>query len=253
MIIGILQTLVTVYLAVLVLMYLMQRSLLYFPVPSPLKYGERQVTFDNQGQSLSGWVLNPGKEHAIIYFGGNAESIEQNTRQFKQALPQYSIYLVPYRGYGNNLGEPTEQGLFSDALHIYDQIQSQHQTISAMGRSLGSGVASYIAANRTIDKLVLITPYDSIARVAQGHYPILPVSFLVKDKYESFKLADKISAKTLVFIAGQDVVVPPEHAHKLIEHLTNTQVEQLTIDQAGHNDISDYPQYQQTLTRFMTR
>lgn len=250
---SLLQTIALIYLATVALMYLMQRSLLYHPAPSPKQFAEKPVSFDNAGQKLQGWVLNPGQPHAVLYYGGNAEQVEQNTLPFYQQLPQYTIYLVPYRGYGNNDGSPTEQGLFSDALHVYDQIKDQHQSISAIGRSLGSGVAGYVAANRSVERLVLITPYDSIANVAQGHYPFLPAQWLIKDKYETFKRADKISAKTLVFIAGRDVVVPARHAYRLIPYLSNSQVEQLTIDDAGHNDISSFVEYKAALTDFMKR
>lgn len=250
---SLLTTLVLIYLFIVALMYFSQRSLLFYPQPSPEQYTEQSVEFNNQGQRLPGWVVNPGKAHALIYFGGNAEQVEQNSSSFYQLLPDYTIYLMPYRGYGSTPGQPTEAGLFSDALYIHDEIKDNYLSISAIGRSLGSGIATYVAANRNIERLVLITPYDSMARVAQGHYPFLPASFLIKDKFESFKRAKDVKAKTLLFIAGTDVVVPPQHAIELSQHFKPDQLSQLIIEQAGHNDIIIYPQYKQTLKSFMSR
>lgn len=241
------------YVLILVLMYFFQRNLLYFPTPPNTDVNEQTISFTHQGETLNGWVLNPGKQNAILYFGGNAEKVEKNTRLFNDKLADHSVYLINYRGYGQSTGEPTEQSLFADALYIYDQLKTKHQTISAMGRSLGTGVASHLAANRAIHRLVLVTPFDSITNVAQGTYWFLPVSMLIKDKYASWQLAGKITAKTLVFIAAADQVVPPAHAKNLVSHFTSGQVQSITIKEARHGDISYYPQFKWALVDFLTK
>ncbi len=250
---SILKVLVVSYVLILVLMYFFQRHLLYFPTPPNTEVKEQTISFTHQGETLNGWVLNPGKPDAIVYYGGNAERVEKNISLFKDKLATHTVYLINYRGYGQSTGEPTEEGLFTDALFIYDQLKTKHQTISAVGRSLGTGVASYLAANRIIDKLVLITPFDSITNVAQGTYWFLPVSLLIKDKFASWQLADKITANTLVFIAEADQVVPPEHAKNLLNHFTREQVQSITIKAARHGDISFYPQFKWALVDFLSK
>lgn len=250
MIISVIKAVVLCYVIILLLMYFFQRSLLYFPPPPPSSVNEQPITFKSEGQQLNGWVINPGQSNAIIYFGGNAEGIEQNATLFNEKLPNDTVYLIQYRGYGSSSGKPTEQALFSDALFIYDQIQAKYDTISTIGRSLGTGVATYLATSRTIANLVLITPFDSIVNVAQNAYPFLPVGLLMKDKYESWRRADKVTARTLVFIAGKDQIVPPIHAKKLLSHFTDTQASELTISDASHNDISTYPEYGTALSLF---
>jgi hypothetical protein len=81
--------------------------------------------------------------------------------------------------------------LFSDALAIYDRIKKDHQQIIAIGRSLGTGVAVYLAAQREIEKLVLVTPFDSLRSVAQEIYPIYPISLILKESYRSIEYAEK--------------------------------------------------------------
>ena len=85
------------------------------------------------------------------------------------------MLLVNYRGYGHSEGRPSEARLFADAVRLYDWAAGQAGVDArrsvGMGRSLGSGVAIYLATQRTLAGLVLVTPFDSITAVAQRHYP----------------------------------------------------------------------------------
>ena len=119
-----------------------------------------------------------------------------------------------------------------------------------IGRSLGSGVASYLAANREVSKLVLITPYDSISNVAQSHYPVFPAKWLMKDKFESIKYAPSINSKVLILYVENDQVVPMIHTKNLLKALPGAQSQ--LIQDAAHNDISSKFQYQKLLSEFMT-
>lgn len=232
-------------------MFLFQRNLLYYPVPYQAGISKEEISFNNQGVTLYGWILNPGRSRAIIYFGGNAEAIENNIANFEQQFEDYSVYLIHYRGYSKSEGEPTESALFSDALAIYDAIKPQYQSISLMGRSLGSGVAVYLASKRNTEKLILLTPYDSMAEVAQHHYPFLPVRYVARDRFESFRYAPNITAPVLMVTAELDRIVPTERALKLREFLTNTQVSYKMIRSATHNDITEFPEYRQLLNTFI--
>ncbi len=228
-----------------------QRSLLYFPVPYQQGVKAEEIQFSNEGLQLSGWILNPGRSRAIIYFGGNSEAIENNIANYEGDLNDYSIYLVHYRGYGKSEGSPGEAGLFADALAIYDAIQEQYDSVSLIGRSLGSGVAVYLAAHRKIDKLILLTPYDSIAEVAQMHYPFIPVRYVARDRFESFRYASKITAAVLMVTAELDRVVPVERALKLREFFSDGQVTYRMIRSAAHNDVTEFSEYRELLSSFL--
>ncbi len=239
------------YLLVLAGMYLFQRSLLYYPVPYQQGIDMDEITINTEGINLHGWVLNPGKPRALIYFGGNAEAIENNIDNFESIFEDYSVYMVHYRGYGKSEGKPSESALFADALTIYNEIRSSHLAISVMGRSLGSGVAVYLASKRDTEKLILLTPYDSIAEVAQFHYPFLPARMITLDRFESFRYAPLISAPVLIVTAGLDQVVPVERALKLREFFTSTRVIYKMIESAAHNDVTEFDQYQRLLRDFV--
>jgi len=243
-------TLVLVYLLICLLFYIFQRSFLYFPQPAG-QVDATGISFDNKGQILTGWILNPGQQQALIYYGGNAGAIENNIDFLGKVATDYSIYLIPYRGYGNNQGKPTEKALYSDAVYIYDQVIKRHQSISLMGRSLGSGIATYVAANRQVEQLILSTPYDSIQNVAKEHYPFLPVSLLATDKFLSIERAAKISSKTLILIAEDDRVISRARSEALAKAFAGEILSKRLIKGAGHNDISLYPTYATEIEEFL--
>ena len=240
----------SIYLVMIGLLYLSQRSLLYFPSPA---YDHDLDVFqiENEGERINVLVLNPNRSNAIIYFGGNAEPVIFNAEPFAHHLTEFTIYLVEYRGYGDSSGSPTEAGLFSDALAVYDSIKPKHQQISVMGRSLGSGVATYLASQRSVHKLALITPFDSIANVAKKKMPIFPVGLLLKDRYDSAGRASMVSAEVFIAIAELDQIVPKEHAFELAAAFKDDQVETQVLSGADHNNISVHPEFFPALVGFL--
>ncbi|MCG7586572.1 alpha/beta hydrolase [Photobacterium sp. OFAV2-7] len=246
---SILVTVVVLYALFALTFCSLQRKFLYFPQPASNMYGEMNVSFVVDGVQLNGWALNKGQPKALIYYGGNAESIEANIPFFEAVVPDYTVYLIPYRGYGNNAGTPTEQVLYSDAVHVYKTVKSQHDSVSLMGRSLGTGVATYVAANRQVDTLILVTPFDSIENVAKDIYWMFPVSLMIKDTFRSADRVKDISAQTYIFIAENDRVIPRARTDQLIAHFGDQLVEVVIVANAGHNTISQFPDYVSGLKR----
>jgi pimeloyl-ACP methyl ester carboxylesterase len=243
--------LVACYLLFAAFLYVYQRKLLYHPVRLDPSFKADEITIDSNGTRLHGWILNPGQARAVIYFGGNSELITHRSDYFEQVFADYSVYLVNYRGYGNSEGSPTEAALFADALAIYDHIQEKYQTVSAYGRSLGSGVAVYLAAKRPLDRLILLTPYDSIAAVAQKIYPLFPVRYLTKDQFDSAARAGNIDIPVLIASAEHDREIALEHTQALRQRFNRTEVEYRQIKGAAHNDIIDFPEYRAFIEGFI--
>lgn len=248
---SMLVTLVVCYALLTVTFYSLQRRFLYFPQHTSDVYGEMNTCFVVDGAPLFGWVLNEGQPKALIYYGGNAESIEANIPLFKAVVPNYTIYLIPYRGYGNNLGTPTEKVLYSDAMQVFQSVESKHDSISLMGRSLGSGIATYVAANQKVDKLILVTPFDSIENVAKDIYWMFPISWLIKDRYRSADRVKDITAQTYIFIAEEDQVIPRARTDQLVAKFDGQLVDVAVITGADHNTISQFPSYISRLQRIL--
>lgn len=187
----------------------------------------------------------------LVYFGGNAEDVlytAENAGRFSARR----MLVTNYRGYGSTPGRPSEAALCKDALTIYDYAVKQ-TGISAdsvvVGRSLGSGVAVYVAANRPVRGAVLITPYESMAAVAQAQYPYCPVQYLLKHKFASDQLAGKIMAPALIVAGERDTVIPSIHAQRLFE--TWAGPKSMRILEAGHNDIERHDEYYNRLNAFL--
>ncbi len=243
--------LVAGYILTALYLYINQRSMLYFPHKGPSDSHDTTFEIESDGHTLKGWVVNPGWQKAIIYFGGNSERIEGNIEAFQRIFPHYTLYLLNYRGFGESDGKPTEAGLYQDGLAIYDQLKAEHAHISVIGRSLGSGVATWLAASRKLEKLILITPFDSAQEVAQKAYPYFPISLLLKDKHDSWSRAKKIDSRVLMIIASDDAIISREHSDRLAEQFKPQQIEVVVIDEATHNTISTHPEFFDSMKSFM--
>ena len=232
------------------LLYLNQRSLLYHPTPN-FSTPFRMLLLQNESETIKGIVLNKKHKNAILYFGGNAESMARSSEEIAKQFPEFTIYLMNYRGFGGSTGEPTEKALYSDALKLYDTIQLNHKHISIGGRSLGTGVATYLAANREVSKLVLVTPYDSIVSVGQIRYPLYPIALLAEDVYDSISRVKSIKAKTLIFVAENDKVIPRESTQNLIDTFDPKQLQVIVLKNRGHIDISSDKRYYKSMQDFI--
>ncbi len=251
-VVSIVLVLFSIYLLIAAYLYIYQRRLIYHPVPVDPVFSADEISFDNNGTRLHGWILNPDKPRAVIYFGGNSELITHRQAYFEDVFNDYSVYLVNYRGYGKSQGNPSEIGLFSDALAIYDQLIKRHDSIIAYGRSLGSGIAVYLAASRRLDKLILLTPYDSIAEVGQKLYPLFPVRYLIKDRFDSASRAGDIEIPVLIASAENDREIGLPHTLTLKQSFNRTRVEYQMIAGAAHNDVIDFPDYRATVQKFIS-
>lgn len=240
------------YAGICALLFFKQRELIYYPGATEVSARETDYGLTHDGLTLRGWRLNPGKAKALLYFGGNAERLELSREEFAELFPDRTVYLLSYRGYGASEGKPGQAALFGDALALYDHVSAQHPhaPIAIIGRSLGSGVASYVASQRPVEKLAMVTPFDSLAAAAQSHYPMFPVRWLMRDRYDSTRYLPRYPGPLLVLRAGRDEVVPPARTDALLASL-ESRPQVIDFPQADHNDISDDPRYAGALRDFL--
>lgn len=234
------------------LLYLAQRELIYFPVSETTADGIPVEYVENDGERLKIWRLGArDAASAVLYFGGNAENVLFDGPVLSDALPGQAVYLVNYRGYAGSTGEPTEAALYDDALRLFDHVADRHAHVAVIGRSLGSAVAVHLASRRPVDRMVLVTPFDSLAAVARGFYPFYPVGWMIRDRFDSAAVAGDVRADSLLLLAGDDRITPTARADALADALANSRVERVTIAGAGHNTISGDGRYWQAIRRFL--
>lgn len=248
-----------------VLIYFLQERLIFMPQPltqDPLRAYPRAAIEEvnlrtSDGLRLHGWLVKAAKTQAhapiLIYFGGNAEEVSWLVSTVHH-YAGWSLLLVNYRGYGRSEGKPGEAELFADALQIYDYAAGRalDGRIALMGRSLGSGVAVHLAAKRSVAGVILVSPYDSVESVAKGIYPYLPISLMLKHRFDSISLAPAIKTPLLCLVAGDDKVIPRAHSERLYAGWGGPKSWR-EFAGAGHDTIAGEPAYWDAIAAFLAR
>jgi pimeloyl-ACP methyl ester carboxylesterase len=232
-----------VYFGLCAALFVFQRSLIYFPQSQSIGSGAATLALPVDGGEVRVTVRPHSGPNALVYFGGNAEDASHNLPGLSAAFPGHAVYLMNYRGYGGSTGRPSEAALFADAIALFDRIQTEHQNIVVVGRSLGSGVAVHLASLRPVARVVLVTPFDSIQEIAAGQFPFFPVRWMLLDKFESWKYAAKVVVPTLLIAAEDDEVIPRESTAALYSHFGAGVATLKVIAGASHNSVSESPEY----------
>ncbi|HSA54581.1 MAG TPA: alpha/beta hydrolase [Gemmatimonadaceae bacterium] len=245
--------LVTVALAIVLALLLLRvghRRLIYFPygdVPAPSAVGlagatERRVTTED-GVELRAWYVPPRGPPAgftVIVFHGNAGN-RSHRAPLAAALADRGagVVLFDYRGYGENAGRPSEEGLARDARAVRDHVASWGEVDSTRlvyhGESLGAAVALRLAMERPPLALVLRSPFTSLADAGRFHYPLLPVGWLLRDRYPSIERVGGLTRPLLVIAGGEDEIVPVVQSERLYAAAPEPK-RLLRIDGLMHND-----------------
>ena len=195
------------------------------------------------GTRIHAWHLKSG-EPLLLYFGGNAEEVSWMIDAVGAEFPGASWLLMDYRGYGLSGGSPSEKALVADALALYDHAAKlpgvNPKRIYALGRSLGSGVAVALAAERPLAGIILVTPFDSLAAVAKRYYWYLPVDWMLKHRFDSIARAPQLRTPLLCLIAERDEVIPAAHAERLFESWGGAK-RKVVLTGAGHNTSDAHP------------
>ena len=190
----------------------------------------------------------------MLYFGGNAEEVSWMIEAAQANASGVSWLLMDYRGYGQSAGAPSEKALVEDALALYDHAAKLPGTdpkrIFAFGRSLGSGVAVALAAERPLAGVVLATPFDSLAAVAKRYYWYLPVDWMLKHRFDSAARAPQLKTPLLCIIAERDEVIPAVHAERLFEAWGGAK-RKVVLAEAGHNTTDAHPMFWPAIRAFL--
>lgn len=245
-----LATVLVIYLAIMALMWAKQRSLMYYPdahMLPPASYGLHEYSAatltTRDGLTLTFWQHLPqqGNAPVILYFHGNGGHLGYRAELLRAwADAGYGVLALSYRGYGGNPGAPTLHGLYADAhallAYAQETLQLPPQQLIYYGESLGSGVASELAALVAPRMLVLASPYTSIADRAGELYPWLPVRLLLKDNFAPMAYIHRVHAPVLIIHGDRDTIVPLAHGKRLFD-AANEPKRLAALPGIGHNDM----------------
>jgi dienelactone hydrolase len=243
-----------------------QTSLIFNPmrgreVDHPQSTGHRTrhiVLRTRDGERLCGWLMTPrapGRHPGVLYFGGRSEEVSWVARDTGRMFPGMTVLAMNYRGYGGSSGVPGEQAIMNDAAMLWEWLAAHHrvdaQRMAVVGRSLGSGVAVQVAAQRPVASLVLVTPYDSLVSLARRRFfGAVPVQWLLRHRFESVKFASRLQTRILVLRAEEDDVVPAAHTDTFVASLPSMPLDQ-TIAGSDHCTIPYLEATQQAVAGFL--
>ena len=227
--------------------YLLQRKLQYFPNPqevsSPLgsEYLDLktvQLVSDDGTTTFSWYWPSPGPL-TLVFFHGNGGN-RGNRLSWIQEFHRrgYGVFILDYRGYGGSAGTPTENGFYQDGQAAIEWLRKNtHQQLIYFGESLGSGVAVEMAIRLPPAALIIQSGFSSAVDVAKKSYPYLPVSLIMKDRYESLKKIDGVTCPLLVIHGQDDSTIPFKLVTALYEAAPGPK-DWFLVPKANHNDVA---------------
>ena len=236
--------------ALLGVVWLLQRRLIYFPdpaVPPPGSAlpGGQEITLETaDGLALCAWYVAPAvadRGIAVLVMPGNAGSRALRAPLARRlAAKGFAVLLLDYRGYGGNPGSPSEEGLISDARAARAYLLGHGVPAGRLiyfGESLGAAVATRLAAEQPPGGLVLRSPFTSLADVGARHYPLLPVRLLLRDRFPVAELIGQVRVPIAVVYGTADMVVPPEQS-AAVAAAAGGEVRVVEVAGADHNDAA---------------
>ena len=236
-------------------LYFFQEKLIFRPTTLPQDF---TFNFSNPFEELflkaeDGAIINAihfKTEHpkgVILYFHGNAGDLSRwgNITEFF-VEKGYDVFVMDYRNYGKSTGNLSEQSLYSDAQMCYNYVLDRYAAseIIVYGRSLGTGMATYLASKNNFKQLILETPFYSLTDVARHRFSLFPTKKLLKYDFPSYKYVQEINCSISIFHGTNDSVIPYESGKKLFNFIKQEDKEFYTIENGEHNNLIEFDSYQ---------
>jgi pimeloyl-ACP methyl ester carboxylesterase len=189
----------------------------------------------------------------LLGFGGNAWNADVMALYLKAQFPEAEVVTFHYRGYPPSSGQPSAAALLGDSVAVFDHLQQERsQPVIAIGFSIGSGVAAYLARQRPLAGQILVTPFDSLRSLAGDHFSWAPVGLLLRHRIDTAEYMRGNRTPAALIAAGQDTIVPARRSAPLRDAAPNLVFDRI-IAEAGHNDLYDRPAFRQAMQEALTR
>ena len=217
-------------------MFLFQRRLLYHPTHQAGTNNLEVWKIDGQVVGCLRNVAHP--KNIWLFTHGNAGQAADRT----YALPSFSstdaVFILEYPGYGNRPGSPGKASIDAAAIQAYSWLRNCYRgaAVCVVGESIGSGPAAVLARQaQPPDKIVLVVPFDTLADLAQIHFPLLPVRLMLRDRWDNIEALKGYTGQVEIYAAIEDRIIPFEHAKKLAQSVPQAIFHAIP---GGHNDWS---------------
>jgi uncharacterized protein len=210
--------------------------------------GERLI-----GVRLRSRLGSRDHDSVLLGFGGNAWNAETMALYLHRLFRESEVIAFHYRGYPPSSGHPSAEALLADSLAVFDHLKHERgQRVIAVGFSIGTGVAAYLARHRPLDGMILVTPFDSLKALARQHFPWAPVGLLLRHHMPTIDFLRGGTTPTALLAAGRDTIVPSQRSEPLRQVIPNLILDR-TIADAGHNDLYDHPAFTSAMREALAR
>lgn len=260
-----LKVLLFVYATLGLLLYYFQEKILFHPVPlattdsfsftAPHK--EINIAY-NATTTFNFIEFTPpdsvAKKGIVIYFHGNRENVNRYASFAENFTKKGYVVLMPdYPGFGKSIGTISEEILYEEALQSYTLAKSNFaaDSIIIYGKSLGTGLASYVASRKNCQQLILETPYKSMTSIFGRYGFMYPLNSMLHYKLPTIDYLKNVVAKVTIFQGTNDWVVPYSNAIEL-KTVLKPKDEFVTIKDAEHNNINSFDVYHKKLDSLLS-
>src|SRR5215203_2541818 len=239
-----------------IVLYFLQDLIIFHPKKLPLNHSFKfnqpfnEININPDGQrnlNIVQFLPEKKAKGIVLYFHGNMTNIERYA-QFAPYFTKndYEVWMIDYPGYGKTTGNRSEKTMYADALILYELAikKAPSKNIVIYGKSLGTGVASYLASLKPCKKLILETPYYSMTSMSQTYVPIYP-AHLLRYTFPTNEYLKKVKSPVIIFHGTGDEVIPYKQSLKLKNEFP--EVELITVPKGKHNSLYQYPLVTQKL------
>lgn len=258
-----LKIIVAVYCIIGIIFYYLQEKLLFHPIPLPENrawqfaqpFIEANIRVDDETNFniVQFTVPDSLRKGIVLYFHGNRENVNHYAGvAVNFTRNHYEVWMPDYPGYGKSTGVLTEQLMYDEALQAYKLARTKYlpQQIVIYGRSLGTGIAAHLAAERDTKRLILETPYYSMGSMVNRFFWMYPVARLLHYKLPTWQYLQKVTAPVNIFHGTADGVITYSQAARL-KKILKPGDEFITIPGGSHNDLNTFPLMQKKLDSLM--
>jgi pimeloyl-ACP methyl ester carboxylesterase len=259
-----LKIIIIVYCSAGIALYYLQEKLMFHPIPLPPDYQFKfNIPFKEVNIAINSkdnlnivrfFTQDSIPKGVVLYFHGNRDNINLYAKYAPNFTKHgYEIWIPDYPGYGKTTGKLTEENLYMQAKEVYKLARTKfgEDHIIVYGKSLGSGVASYLASKKSCRRLILETPYSSIPDLFSSFVPFYPTGAMSHFKLPTGEYLREINIPVTIFHGDADWVIPYRCAAKLKQFLKPGD-EFITINKGSHNDLNDFPLFHEKLDSILS-
>ncbi|NMH89753.1 alpha/beta hydrolase [Flavivirga algicola] len=254
--------LISLYVMIGALLYFLQEKMLFHPTVLPqdfkfeFSYPFEELYLETEENTIVNAIHfkaeNP--KGVILYFHGNAGDLSRwglITEFFVKK--QYDVLVMDYRTFGKSTGKLSEKALYKDAEYCYNYLKQYYSEndIIIYGRSLGTGIATYVASRNRPKQLILETPYHSMTDIAKSRFPVFPVKYILKYKLPSYQFITKVGCPISILHGTNDQVVPYKSGRSLYEAAPASLTTFITVEGGTHNDLIHHEAFLKSMNQIL--